>query len=114
MNLEICKKCFGLKKNNIYYVFVTQTHEDFGVLKISGLVNQDGNNDSKSILCNQVVNIKKLTYNDFNDFIMTESKQKKILNKIKEPSTTCKFYCEHVVEELNGKENYNGCEQIDL
>lgn len=110
MNLEICKKCFGLNKNNIDYVFVTQTHDDFGVLKIFGLVNQDGNNDSKNFSCNQVVNIKKLTYDDFNDFIMAESKQKKILNKIKEPSTTCKFYCEHVVEELNGKENYNGCE----
>lgn len=110
MNLEICKKCLALNKNNIHYIFISQTHEDFGILKIAGLINQDGNNDSKSILCNQIIDIKKLTHNDFNDFIMTESKQKEILNKIKEPSTTCKFYCEHVVEELNGKENYNGCE----
>jgi hypothetical protein len=57
-----------------------------------------------------VVDVTKLDYHDFNMCSMNENEQIKILNKIKEPSTTCKFYCEHIIEELNGKGNYNGCE----
>jgi hypothetical protein len=113
MNFEICKKCFALQKNVIHYMMVTQTHEKFGVLKIVGLISKDAKDFSfiiAPICCTQVVDVTKLDYHDFNMCSMNENEQIKILNKIKEPSTTCKFYCEHIIEELNGKGNYNGCE----
>jgi len=104
MNLEICKKCLALKKNVIHYIMVTQTHEKFGVLKIVGLISKDVKDTSfiAASCCTQVVDVTKLDYHDFNMCSMNENEQIKILNKIKEPSTTCKFYCEHIIEELNG------------
>lgn len=103
MNFNICKKCFELNDNNIHFMYVmpTDNNLNLGILRIKGLFKSDFDNEKAPFFCIQQINIKKINPIFLNSYIMEENKQKELLNEIEEPSKTCKFYCEHIMENIN-------------
>lgn len=119
MNFNICKKCFELNDNNIHFMYVMPTDNNLNLgilrikglfksadknletLKIKGLFKSDFDNEKAPFFCIQQINIKKINPIFLNSYIMEENKQKELLNEIEEPSKTCKFYCEHIMENIN-------------